>query len=195
VVVSSEAYIPQETELDVAPGEREVLRVQLAPARAPLGLRVEPSYVASFPVNTNTPFSSFSEGLGLALFHDALRVRNLRFGVAVEYTARKMNSTALGAIATWCPDAFTHGIAAWCPATATVSWVFGEASGMYDTGIARARAVTSLELRRQHGYARLSAGLQLEDYDENLTVANGAVSTTYHYLLSSVIEVAVGLDL
>jgi hypothetical protein len=195
VVVSSEAYVAQSTELDVAPGERTVLHVELAPARAPLGLRVEPSYVLGFPLRTDTPFGSFSNGLALALFHDALRVRNLRFGVAVEYTARQLNSTSIGVVATWCPDALVRGALAWCPATVTASGLFGDSAGEYGTGDARGRAVTSVELRRQHGYARLSVGLELEDYWFHRTVVDGSVQNGIFYLVSSVIEAAVGLDL
>jgi hypothetical protein len=186
VVVSSEAYVPQSTELDVAPGERTVLRVELAPARA---------YVLSFPLRTDTPFGTFANGVALALFHDAVRVRNLRFGVAVEYTARQVNSTSIGVVASWCPDAFAHGVIAWCPATVTASGLFGDTAGEYGTGDARGRAVTSIELRRQHGFARLSAGLELEDYVFHRTAVDGAVQTGYFFLASSVFEVAVGLDL
>jgi hypothetical protein len=195
VVVSSEAYAPQATDIEVSPGERQVLRVELAPARAPLGLRVEPSYVLSLPLRTDTPFGSFGNGVALALFHDAVRVRNLRFGVAVEYTARQLNALAIGAIATWCPDAFVRGTLTWCPVTVTASGLFGSSSGEFGTGDARGRAVTSLELRRTHGYARVSAGLQLEDYVYNRTELDGSVQTGFFLLASTVVEVAVGLDL
>jgi hypothetical protein len=199
VVVSSESYATQDTDLDVQPGERTVLTVALARARAPLGLRVEPGYLAMFPLRTDTPFGRYDGTLALALYHDAVRARNLRFGLDFEYTPRRLNAAAVGATGTWCPDGLawreSWAQLAWCPATATLDYVFGDRDGAFDTGVARARGETSVEVRRTHGFARLSIGLQLEDYAHDITNADGSTSSGFFFLVSSVVQASVGLDL
>jgi len=195
IVVSSESYLPQTTELDVGPSDRAVLHASLAPRRAPLGLRVEPAYTASFPLRTDTPFGAYSGAIGLAVFHDALRARNLRFGLSIEYAPRRLNAAAVGAIATWCPDRFAVGSLAWCPMTAVASYVLGESDGLFVTGLVRGRVASTFELRRGGGFARISAGLQLEDYGRDFTNSDGSVGTSYFALVSAVVEAAAGLDL
>ena len=199
VVVSSESYATQVADVDVQPGERTVVTVALARARAPLGLRVEPGYLATFPLRAATPFGTYAGTLALALYHDAVRARNLRFGLDFEYTPRRLNSAAVGVTGTWCPDGLawheSWAQVAWCPTTATLDYVFGDRDGEFATGVARARGETSLELRRTHGFARLSVGLQLEDYAHDVTNADGSVSSGFFFLLSSVVQASVGLDL
>jgi hypothetical protein len=199
VVVSSESYVTQSTDFDVQPGERTILHVALARTRAPYGLRIAPSYLATFPLRTDTAFGSYAGTLGLALFHDTLRARNLRFGLAFDYTPRTLNSVATGVIGTWCPDRFvthkTWGDVAWCPASAMIGYVFGGHDGELDTGTLRIRAMTTVEVRRDRGFARLSAGMQGEDYTRNVTDAGGNVQSSFYTLVSSVAEAAVGLDL
>jgi len=195
VVVSSESYLSQTSELELKPNERAILRVGMVRARAPLGLRLTPSFLASFPLRGDTPFGSFASGVALQLYHDSFRIRTLRFGLGFEYHPRKLNSVGLGVVGTWCPDMFASasGKLAWCPATGSVSYVFGDREDQFDSGQASARLVTALELRRGSGFARVAAGVTVEDYRR--TFPESGIGDLILILWSSVIEVSVGLDL
>jgi hypothetical protein len=195
VVVSSESYVTQTSELELKPSERAILRVGLVHARAPLGLRITPAYLATFPLRTDTPFGKFGNGIGLQLFHDTFRIRTLQFGLNFEYHARRLNAAAVGVVGTWCPDMFaTAGGLAWCPGTVSFNYVFGQRDGTFDTGEGLAKAATALELRRGAGFARLAAGVSAENYSRDFPVLFG---TGYRVLIvwSSIAELSVGVDL
>jgi hypothetical protein len=196
VVVASESYKTQSTELRVKPGERAIFRAAMAHTRAPLGLRLSAAFIASFPLRTDTPFGSFGPGIGLQLFHDLVRARNLRLGVDVQFFPRELNAVGVGVVATWCPDRFAseRGVT-WCPATAVVDYVFGEDTDRYRSGEGAARIATALEVHRGHGFARISAGLRLENYAIDVPVVGAGSVPTQLLLWSSVLEASVGLDL
>ena len=206
VAVSAESYVPQTSELELRPEERTVLRVGLVRARATLGLRINPGFVASFPLRTDTPFGSYTAGIALQLFHDAARFRALRFGLDVEYHAQRLNAVATGITGTWCPDMFAarargsadrdarSGAIGWCPANASLAYVFGDRDGVFLSGEGRATASTALEARYHSGFARLAAGLAVENYAREFPTLGGAAS---HVLIlwSSRVDLSVGVDL
>jgi hypothetical protein len=195
VRVTSESYAPQASEVALRPGERTVVRVGMVPAHAPIGLRIAPAFLALLPLRTDTPFGSFESALGLSLFHDAVRLRNLRFGLDLAYRPQALNSVGIGAVGTWCPDAFASATRSWCPATATLHYVFGDRSGAFVSGEAAARVTTALELRRRSAFVRIAAGVAAEDYGREVATASGSTSKTVLVLWSTVLELAIGLDL
>lgn len=194
VIVTSESYVAHAAEVDVRPGERAILEIAMLRARAPLGLRVSPSFISKFPLRTDTPFGSHGYAVGLQLFHDAVRIDNLRFGIDVEYRAGKLNSAQAGIVATWCPDRFTRGRLAWCPGSLIVDYAFGDRDGAFVSGEAAGRFTTALELRGRAGFARLALGAAVEDYSHEFATTSGTASSIL-VLWSAVAELAVGLDL
>jgi hypothetical protein len=196
VVVSSESYVTQASDVELKPSERAILRVGLVRARSQIGLRIVPSYLASFPLRTDTPFGSFNGGIGLQLFQDPFRIRTLRFGLNVEYHARKLNAAAVGLVATWCPDMFasTSGKLAWCPATSSFNYVFGDRDDVFASGEGLAKLATAVELRRGAGFARVTAGISAENYSRDFPVLFGTSSRVL-ILWSSIAELSVGVDL
>jgi hypothetical protein len=194
VVVGSESFVTQTTDVELKPGERTIVKVGLVHAHAPLGIRFAPSYVFSVPLLRGTPLGSYNNTIGIGMFHDALRIRTLRFGLLVEYTPRNLNQLSAGITGTVCPDQFMfgNGAFAWCLVTGAASYVFGGRDGMYTTGQARARAMTTLEYRRGVGFARASIGGEIEDYLHEGTLVSGS---SYLVLWSGVAELSAGLDL
>lgn len=191
VAVAADSYAPAQSEVDVRPGERTVVRLGMIRARAPLGLRMAPAFVGGFPLRTDTPFGSFDPGIAVQVFHDALRpLPTLRIGATVEYHARSLNSAGVGAVVTWCSDRFAtaSGSLAWCPVAGAVTWMFGEREGLFDSGDAAARVLTAFEARRRSGFVRLGAGVAVTDYRR-------VVDQRFLVLWSSVVEVSVGVDL
>ncbi len=195
VSVAAESYATAQSDVEVRPGERAILRIAMTHARAPLGLRISPAFVAGFPLRGDTPFGSFDPGLALRLFHDAARIDalNLRFGLDFEYRPQQLDAAQLGITMAWCPDRFA-GRVAWCPVNADVDYVFGNRNGVFVSGEAAGRIITAIELRRGAGFARLGAGISLEDYGREFST-NGSTGKTILLLWSSIAEVAVGLDL
>jgi hypothetical protein len=194
VVVRSESYLTQTSDVELRPAERAIVRVGLVRARAPLGLRITPAFRASFPLRTDTPFGSFDSAIALQLYHDALRIRTLRFGLDFEYHPRDLNTVGLGFVGTWCPDRFAGGKLAWCPATAAVHYVFGDRDDVFKSGEASALLLTALELRRGAGFARLAAGVAIEDYRRTFPESSG-IGDLILVLWSSMAEISIGLDL
>src|SRR5204863_358109 len=80
VVVDSESFLTQTSDVDVKPGERTIVNLGQVHSHAPLGLRIAPSYIASVPLRSGTPLGSYNNAIALGLYHDALRIRTLRFG-------------------------------------------------------------------------------------------------------------------
>ena len=197
VRVTSESYMEQASDVELKPGERSIIRVGMVRARAPLGLRFMPEFIATFPGRHDTPFGTFQGTIALALFHDVLRLRSVRFGVEVAYTPRTLNSVATGVIGTWCPDKTTWKHVVWCPVSFIASYGFGGAEEPFDSGIARARGLTAFELHRGSGFIRAGVGLVLEDYARELYVEPGvqAGSQSFLMLWSAAYELSVGLDL
>ena len=196
VRLTSESYVPQDSEIVVKPGERAIVRAGMVRARAPLGLRIQPEFLPTLPGRTDTPFGKYQSSIGLSLFHEALRIRTLRFGIQVVYSPRTLNSVATGMIGTWCPDRTAWKPIAWCPVNATASYVFGGSEGDFDTGQARGRGFTAFEYRRGAGFVRAGIGLVLEDYRKHLKDDTGADAyTSFLMLWSASYELSVGLDL
>jgi hypothetical protein len=197
VRVTAESYVAQDSEVDVKPGERAILRTGLVRARAPLGLRIQPEFLPTLPGRTDTPFGKYQSSIGLSLFHDLLRIRTLRFGVQVVYSPRELNSVATGMIETWCPDATAWKPIAWCPVNATASYVFGGEQGDFSSGQARGRGYTAFEYRRGAGFVRAGIGLVLEDYRKWTTDGETGerLFSTFLMLWSASYELSVGLDL
>ena len=196
VEVASESYVTQTTEVALKPGERAILRIGMVPARAPLGLRITPAFLASVPLHTDTPFGRYDSGIGLQLYHDTLRIRALRFGLNFEYHPRALNSVGLGLVGTWCPDAvaWRNGTIAWCPVTGALDYVFGDRRDAFRSGEADARMTTAFEFRRGAGFARLAIGFAVEDYVRETPTSDG-VASTFLILWSAAIDASVGLDL
>jgi hypothetical protein len=196
VRVTSESYIPQDSDVSVKPGERTIVHSGMVRAHAPLGLRIQTEFLPTFPGRTDTPFGKFQPGFGLSLFHDALRFRTLRFGIQVTYAPRSLNSVAAGVIETWCPDKTAWKPIGWCPVNATASYVFGGNDGDFYSGQARGRGFTAFEYRRGDGFVRAGIGLVLEDYREYSFTSTGAkVDGGFLFLWSASYELSVGLDL
>lgn len=196
VSVSAESYVAQDSEVTVKPGERAILRSGLIRARAPLGLRIQPEFLATFPGRTDTPFGKYQPAIGLSLFHEALRYRTLRFGIQVVYSPRTLNSVATGMIQTWCPDRTAWKPIAWCPVNATASYVFGGDEGAFSSGQARGRGFTAFEYRRGAGFVRAGVGLVLEDYRKSTVSQTGEkLFDSFLFLWSASYELSVGLDL
>jgi hypothetical protein len=193
--VSSESYLDTASDVVLEPGARSIVHISMIHARAPLGLRIMPEFFAVFPGRTDTPFGVWNQTIALALFHDLLRIRTLRFGLEVAWTPRTLNSVATGVIGTWCPDKTTWQRIAWCPVSFVASYGFGGTEGPFESGIARARGVTALEMHRGAGFIRAGIGLTLEDYKENFVLNNGTPSYRFLMLWSGTYELSAGLDL
>jgi hypothetical protein len=193
IVVAAESYVTQTSDVELKPDERAIVRVGMVRARASIGLRLAPAYLASFPLRTDTPFGSYGGGIGVTVFHDTFRVRNVRFGLSMEHYPRRLNSEAIGAIGTWCPDRFAGAIA-WCPVAASASYVFGDHDGVFTTGEGRLRGLTAVEARYRSGFARASAGLTVENYARDFPTTTGT-SYTVLIMWASVLELSLGVDL
>ena len=135
VSVASESYVDGTSDVVLKPGERSIVHVGMVRARAPLGLRVMPEFFATLPGRTDTPFGKFGQTIALALFHDLLRIRTVRFGIEVAYSPRKLDSVATGVIGTWCPDRTTWTKVTWCPVSFVASYGFGGEDPPFSIGV------------------------------------------------------------
>ena len=195
--VRAEAYRESHGSFELRPGQYTVVRVGMTLKRAPLGFRIEPYFIALFPLQSSTPFGAASSGGGFHVFHDYLRFRNLRIGFALEVNSRVLNRVMAGFVGFWCPDATTwrQGTLSWCPAIVTagavgVSSVYEESyepGAVFKSGNGIARLATGLELRRRAGFLRVNGGLGFENFTRD--------DNPYRVLWSGTVELVIGLDL
>jgi hypothetical protein len=195
--VSAEAYHTSRGSFEVQPGQFTVVRVGMSLRRAPLGFRIEPYFIALFPLHDATPFSGPSSGGGFHVFHDYLRFRNLRIGFVLEVHTRVLNRIMAGFVTLWCPDKTTwrRGTLSWCPAIVTTGavGVSSEYEDEFEPGVVFRsgngifRFATGLELRRGAGFLRVNGGIGFENYMRD--------TDPYWVSWSGTLELIIGLDL
>ncbi len=181
--VASAAYLSAEGSLEVHAGEAAMVRAALAPARPPLGLRVEP-YFGFHAVNlSGSPLGDSSQAFGVRLFHRGLSYAGVAAGLDLEAQTRALNRFALGPVLHWCPTFLRwqngdgtgaggkarRSGAGWCPANLGVLATFGDQVGPFSSGRYSLRMSTAFEMDLGVLFLRFGGGLALEQYQRNDT--------------------------
>jgi hypothetical protein len=186
--VTSPGYLVQEGSFDAQPGDKLHVRVAMAPARSPLGLRIEP-YFSGHVVNlADSPLGRFSIGTGVRLFHQTIRFAGIQAGMQFEVQSRELNRFAFGPVFHWCPDRFkSKRGAAWCPLNLGALKTSGGEVGPFTGGENSLRLATAGEMRFDVLFFRFAAGIGMEEYKRNALVSLSGGVTFF--------EVSVGMDL
>lgn len=149
-VVSAPTFREHRATIDVRPGERTVLHVDLVPARAPWGARAELYGMMVFGLGA-APFDVPTPGAGALIFHPYLRFRSVWFGFGVELHARTLDNIGAGGMVKYCPESmqFWGGNLQWCPGTFAgyLTAPHEPATAELTSGYAWMRLGTSVELR------------------------------------------------
>jgi hypothetical protein len=190
----AEGHTEESGDIDIAAGERTVMRVRPVPSRRPLGLRIEPAFFGVLNLRNDTPLANnvepgesysegtnFYQGAALRLFFTSDYMRSLHLGVAFEYYNRPLNMGEFGLVVDWCPSAttFAGGQSAWCPVTvgALLPAVGGQ-TGKFTGGESALRLGTKLERHFGLYYFHFATGLGAESYKRS-AINNLTVGTWY----------------
>lgn len=165
--VTAAAYVTEEGSVEARAGETTLVRVHLAAAHPPLGVRIEP-FVGVHAVNRDdSPLGSAAAAVGVRLFHRSLRLGGVAFGLDAEVRARELDRYGIGPVADWCPDRLASARLRWCPLALAALATAGGAEGAFESGHLGLRASTALELDLGTLFVRLAAGVAFERYRRN----------------------------